>query len=61
MARDHAFGAERVRTPVDTLVTRHVWLSRNELVRLFGEEGVRRRASAAATSASGQVPHNISQ
>lgn len=50
MARDHAFGAERVRSPVDSLVTRHVWLSRDEMVRLFGEHGSRRRTTAKATA-----------
>jgi hypothetical protein len=47
MARDHARGAERVRPHVETLVTKHVWISRDELVRLFGENGVRRRKPVA--------------
>jgi len=55
MARDHAYGAKRVQSPVDSLVTRHVWLSREELIRLFGEHGIRRRNMAkAGTSPAGE-------
>jgi hypothetical protein len=35
MARDHAHGTVRVKEHLDTLVTRHVWVSRDELVRRY--------------------------
>jgi len=43
MARDHAQGAARVREHSEKLVTRHIWLSREELLRLYGAEGVKRK------------------
>lgn len=53
MARDHAFGAERVRSHVDALVTRNVWVSRAELIRLFGENGERRRGPRPGAASAG--------
>ncbi|MCC2671757.1 MAG: polysaccharide deacetylase [Armatimonadetes bacterium] len=43
MARDHAHGSARVKEHLDTLVTRHVWLSREELIRGYGVNGAKRR------------------
>lgn len=36
MARDHAEGWRHVRRQRDKLVTRHIWLSRDELLRRYG-------------------------
>jgi peptidoglycan-N-acetylglucosamine deacetylase len=52
MARDHARGARHVRENQERLVTRHVWLSREELIRRYGETGDRRRRPAGAPGAS---------
>jgi hypothetical protein len=46
MARDHALGSSRVVPHLDTLVTQHVWVSRDELVRRYGEHGTHRRRAA---------------
>lgn len=43
MARDHALGSARVAEHLDTLVTKHVWLSRDEIVRRYGSQGTHRR------------------
>ena len=43
MARDHAHGSARVKEHLDTLVTRHVWLSREELIGGYGTNGTKRR------------------
>jgi peptidoglycan-N-acetylglucosamine deacetylase len=37
MARDSSQGSERVRRYRDKLVTRHIWMSRAELIRRYGE------------------------
>lgn len=43
MARDHALGSSRVAEHLDTLVTKHVWISRDELVGRYGAQGTHRR------------------
>lgn len=55
MARDHAQGGAHVRENREKLVTRHVWVSREELIRLYGPGGSRRRAPAASRPASSDL------
>jgi hypothetical protein len=47
MARDHALGSARVTAHLDTLVTKHIWVSREEFIRRYGAEGTHRRKRSA--------------
>jgi hypothetical protein len=54
LARDHAHGAAHVRENAEKLVTRHVWVSRDELIRRFGAAGVDRRRARGAKGGPGE-------
>jgi hypothetical protein len=43
MARDHALGSARVAEHLDTLVTKHIWVSREAFLRRYGADGTHRR------------------
>jgi peptidoglycan-N-acetylglucosamine deacetylase len=42
MARDHAHGRAHVRANQEKLVTRHIWISRAEMIHRYGRAGTRR-------------------
>ena len=51
MARDHAQGDAHVEDYQERLVSRHIWVSRLELIHRYGTHGRKRRAPAANASA----------
>ena len=50
MARDHARGAAHVRDHGEKLVTRHIWASREALIRRYRENDSKRRAPGGEAS-----------